>query len=69
MNIFIADLDKIDLCTADIFADKIAKATDTKREDWLFIPKGMEMLQDVPVEWLKVIRDVVDRKLKEIESI
>jgi hypothetical protein len=69
MNIFIVDLDKIDLCTADIFADKIVKETDTKREDWLFIPKGMEMLQDVPVEWLKVIRDVVDRKLKEIESI
>jgi hypothetical protein len=32
------------------------------------IPKGMDLLQDMPIEWMKIVRDQLDEKIKALES-
>ena len=64
MNVLIVDTDKIsvDLC-CQIYKDCVAKTTD----DWVVIPKGIDILQEISVDWMKMIRDKMDEKIKEIE--
>ena len=64
MNVLIVDTDKISgkLCH-QIFKDCRAKTTD----NWVIIPKGIDILQEISVDWMKMIRDKMDEKIKEIE--
>lgn len=64
MNVLIVDTDKVSvkLCH-QIFKDCIAKTTD----DWVVIPKDIDILQDISVDWMRMIRDKMDEKIKEIE--
>ena len=65
MNVLIVDTDKIDL-------DEIRKAFDAccdkTKDDLLVIPKGIDIIQDISVDWMKMIRDVLDDKIKALES-
>ncbi len=66
MNILIVDIDKIPL---DV-VDKIAKEVAIKigSEDLIAIPKGIDVIQDISVDWMKMIRDRLDEKIKALEN-
>ena len=66
MNILIVDMDKIDVCLANDVYKHVKKVSGT--DDWIILPKGVDVLEDVPAEWLKKIRDELDEKIKALES-
>ena len=66
MNVLIVDIDKIDVDLANHIANNAIKASGTS--DWICLPKGIDILQDVPVEWLKHLREQLDEKIKALES-
>ena len=65
MNVLIVDLDKVSVDVLNIF---INSAVEITNEDFIVLPKGVDILQDVPVEWLKAIRDKLDENIKALES-
>ena len=65
MNVLIIDTDKIHLDVANkIFKEIMNKSSD----DWVAIPKDIDIMQDISVDWMKMIRDTLDEKIKELES-
>jgi hypothetical protein len=38
------------------------------KDEMVVLPKGIDILQDVPIDWLKMIRDRLDEKIKALES-
>lgn len=65
MNVLIIDTDKISLDVAnEIFEEIMNKSSD----DWIAIPKGIDIIQDISVDWMKMIRDRLDEKIKALES-
>ena len=66
MNILIVDTDKYDVeITWKMFQRCVDKS---EHNDWLVIPKGFDILEDVSVDWIKMIRDQLDEKIKKLES-
>ena len=67
MNVLIVDTDKIDLTTAcNTLKDCINKSGG--EVECLIIPKGIDILQDISVDWMKMIRDTLDEKIKALEG-
>jgi hypothetical protein len=66
MNILLIDTDKITLDQADQIFKRCINQSGF--EDWIAIPKGFDILMDVSVDWMKMIRDTMDEKIKEIEG-
>lgn len=65
MNVLIIDTDKISLDAAE----EICKKVDNKTKcDLIAIPKGIDIIQDISVDWMKMIRDRLDEKIKALES-
>ena len=65
MNVLIIDTDKIHLDVANkIFNEIMNKSSD----DWVAIPKGIDIMQDISVDWMKMIRDRLDEKIKALED-
>lgn len=66
MNVLIIDTDKIAI---DVAA-KISKEIENKSgsDDWVAIPKGIDIMQDISVDWMKMIRNRLDEKIKALES-
>jgi hypothetical protein len=67
MNILIIDTDKIRLDTVNKICKNIVKASKTD-DDWIVIPKGIDIMQDISVDWMKMIRDKMDEKIRELEG-
>jgi hypothetical protein len=65
MNVLIVDTNKIDLDTVQKVFDACADKT---MDDVLVIPKGIDILQDISVDWMKMIRDRLDEKIKALEN-
>lgn len=65
MNVLIVDTDKIDLNTAAEIAKELANKTGC---DLIAIPKGIDIIQDISVDWMKMIRDRLDEKIKALEG-
>jgi hypothetical protein len=65
MNVLIVDTDKIPLDAAEEIFKKVANKTEC---DLLVIPKGIDIIQDISVDWMKMIRDRLDEKIKALES-
>ena len=65
MNVLIVDLDKVNVEVLNIF---INKAAEVMNDDIVVLPKGVDILQDVPIEWLRDIRSRLDEKIRELES-
>ena len=65
MNVLIVDTDKIDLNAAAEICKKVANKTGC---DLIAIPKGIDIIQDISVDWMKMIRDRLDEKIKALES-
>lgn len=66
MNVLIFDTDKFKLHEAYQVYQNIIKMSGT--DDWIGLPKGFDILTDVSVDWMKMIRDKLDEKIKEIEN-
>ena len=66
MNVLIVDTDKIDIGLARDVFDHVKEVSST--DDWIVLPKGVDILQDVPIEWMKHLRDQLDEKIKALES-
>lgn len=65
MNVLIVDTDKICLDVAEEICKKVANKTEC---DLIAIPKGIDIIQDISVDWMKMIRDRLDEKIKALES-
>ena len=66
MNVLIVDLNKIDSCLANEIGKHVIEASGT--DDWIMLPRGIDILQDVPIEWMKHLRDQLDEKIKTLEN-
>ena len=66
MNVLIVDLNKINVELARDISKHVREASGT--DDWIMLPKGVDVLQDVPIEWMKRVRDQLDEKIKALES-
>ena len=66
MNVLIFDIDKFDMPEVHQIYENIIKMSGS--DDWIGIPKGIDIIQDMPVDWMKILRDRLDEKIKEIES-
>ena len=64
MTVLIVDTDKIYLDEAEEICKKVANQTEC---DLIAIPKGIDIMQDISIDWMKMIRDRLDEKIKEIE--
>jgi hypothetical protein len=66
MNVLIVDTDKIGWDEANKIFERCINKSES--DDWLAIPKGFDILMDISVDWMKMIRDKMDEKIKEIED-
>lgn len=65
MNVLIVDTDKIHLDLVNKICENVAKGLG---DDLIAIPKGIDIIQDISVDWMKMIRDRLDKKIKALES-
>lgn len=64
MNALIVDLDNIDVERTDLYYKKACEFGG----EWLVLPKQIDMLQDISIDWMKMIRDRLDEKIKALEN-
>lgn len=68
MNVLIVDTKQIYVDELNDIMDIVFRNSNTTQEDWIVVPKGIDVIQDVSIEWLKMIRDSADKKIKELEK-
>ena len=66
MNVLIIDTDKVSLEVANQIYKNIVEQSCS--DDWVAIPKGFDVMMDISVDWMKMIRETLDEKLKALES-
>lgn len=66
MNVLIVDTEKITLGLAHEICEDVVN--NSKLDDLIVIPKGIDIMQDISVDWMKMIRDKMNEKIKEIED-
>jgi hypothetical protein len=66
MNVLIVDTDKITLDEASQILERCVNKVGT--DDWIAIPKGFDIMMNVSVDWMKMIRDKMDEKIREVEG-
>lgn len=67
MNVLIIDTDKTSLDVANYICKKTMELSGS--DDWVAIPKGFDIMMDISVDWMKMIRDEMDKRIREIEGI
>ncbi len=65
MNVLIVDTDKISIDVVGKICRQISNKTEC---DVIIMPKGIDIMQDISVDWMKMIRDRLDEKIKALES-
>lgn len=65
MNVLIVDIDKVPL---EVLNGFVKQAAEVLNDGVIILPKGIDILHDVPIRWLKDIRDRLDEKIMEIEG-
>lgn len=66
MNVLIVDTDKVNASIAnEIYRQCVEKSN---YEDWAVIPKDFSIMTDVSIDWMKMIRNKMDEKIREIEG-
>jgi hypothetical protein len=66
MNVLIIDTEKITLDLAHQICKDVMDHSEL--DDLIAIPKGIDVMQDISVDWMKMIRDKMDEKIREIEN-
>ena len=61
MNILIVDTDQINLAIASEFSKEYSERL---AEEMIIIPKGIDIMRDVSIDWMIMIRDELDRRIK-----
>lgn len=66
MNILIYDVKQIHLEQLKHMVDAVKQVSNSN--DWIALPKGIDIIQDAPVKYLVFIRDMLDKRIKEFEE-
>lgn len=66
MNILIYDVKQVHLEQLKHMVDAVKQVSNSN--DWIALPKGIDIIQDAPVEYLVFIRDMLDKRIKEFEE-
>ena len=67
MNILIYDVNKIPMDQLRHMMDAIKEVSGS--EDWIALPKGIDVMQDTPVEYLVHYRDMLNKYIeKQLEA-
>jgi hypothetical protein len=66
MNVLIVDTEKITLELAHKICEDVVN--NSKLDDLIVIPKGIDIMQDISVDWMKMIRDKMDEKIRDLEE-
>ena len=66
MNVLIVDTEKITLELVHKTCKDVVN--NSKLDDLIVIPKGIDIMQDISVDWMKMIRDRLDEKIKALEE-
>ena len=66
MNILIYDVKQVHLEQLKQMVDAVKQVSNSN--DWIALPKGVDIIQDAPVEYLVFIRDMLDKRIKEFEE-
>ena len=67
MNILIYDVNKIPMEQLRHMMDAIKEVSGSK--DWIALPKGIDVMQDTPVEYLIHYRDMLNKYIaKQLEA-
>lgn len=66
MNILIYDVKQVHLEQVKQMVDAVKQVSNSN--DWIALPKGVDIIQDAPVEYLVFIRDMLDKRIKEFEE-
>ena len=62
MNILIYNREQVHLEQLKQIVDSLRQASGTT--DWVVLPKGIDIIQDAPVEYLEHYRDMLDKQIK-----
>ena len=66
MNILIYDVKQVRMEQLKHMVDAVKQVS--KSDDWIVLPKGIDIIQDAPVEYLVCIRDALDKCIREFEE-
>ena len=66
MNILIYDVKQVHLEQLKHMVDAVKQVSNSN--DWIALPKSVDIIQDAPVEYLVFIRDMLDKRIKEFEE-
>lgn len=66
MNIIIYDTEKFRLDQLYRLMETIKGVSDSK--DWIALPKGVNVIQDAPIEYLEHYRDMIDEHIKKYQE-
>jgi hypothetical protein len=66
MNIIIYDTEKFQVDQLHNLMDVIKKVSNSR--DWIALPKGVNVIQDAPVEYLEHYRDMLDEQIKKYKE-
>lgn len=66
MNILIYDVKQVHMEQLKHMVDAVKQVSNSN--DWIALPKGIDIIQDAPVEYLVFIRDMLDKRIKEFEE-
>lgn len=59
MNILIYDVKQVPVEQLKYMVDAVKQIS--KSDDWIVLPKGVDVIQDVPIEYLIHYRDMLNR--------
>ncbi len=62
MNILLYDREQVHLEQLKHLVDDIKQASGTT--EWIALPKGIDVIQDAPIEYLIHYRDMLDAQIK-----
>ena len=66
MNIIIYDREQVHLEQLKHVVDSLRQASGTT--DWVALPKGIDIIQDAPVEYLEHYRQMLDEQIKKYKE-
>lgn len=67
MNIIIYDTEKFHTDRLQELMGAVKSVSNSK--DWIALPKGVNVIQDAPVEYLEHYRDMLDKQIKKLREI
>jgi hypothetical protein len=66
MNIMTFDTREYNLHEAILFFEK-ALEMDNTDNTWILLPRGMELMENVDLNWMRMIRDQLNREIEKCE--